>query len=175
MAALEAALREGGADVRDESLLIERIRLVKSPLEIAVIRRAAAIADRAMRAAREAIAPGLMETEIEAAIMHSMMTQGGGYPGIRTMIGSGPRAGTHHSPPSHRKIKQGDLVFVDFCSSLYRYHVNINRTFSLGEPDPRWRELMRTAAGCIEAIITGVRPGDPWSKIAKLGDRYLEE
>ena len=175
MAALEAALREGGADVRDESLLIERIRLVKSPLEIAVIRRAAAIADRAMRAAREAIAPGVMETEIEAAIMHSMMAQGGGYPGIRTMIGSGPRAGTHHSPPSHRKIKQGDLVFVDFCSSLHRYHVNLNRTFSLGEPDPRWRELMRSSAGCIEAIIAGVRPGDPWSKVAKLGDRYLEE
>jgi len=175
MAALEAALREGGADVRDESLLIERIRLVKSPLEIAVIRRAAAIADRAMRAAREAIAPGVMETEIEAAIMHSMMTQGGGYPGIRTMIGSGPRAGTHHSPPSHRKIKQGDLVFVDFCSSLHRYHVNLNRTFSLGEPDPRWRELMRSSAGCVEAIIAGVRPGDPWSKVAKLGDRYLEE
>ena len=175
MAALEAALREGGADVRDESLLIERIRLVKSPLEIAVIRRAAAITDRAMRAAREAIAPGVMETEIEAAIMHSMMTQGGGYPGIRTMIGSGPRAGTHHSPPSHRKIKQGDLVFVDFCSSLHRYHVNLNRTFSLGEPDPRWRELMRSSAGCVEAIIAGVRPGDPWSKVAKLGDRYLEE
>ena len=175
MAALEAALREGGADVRDESLLIELIRLVKSPLEIAVIRRAAAIADRTMRAAREAIAPGVMETEIEAAIMHSMMTQGGGYPGIRTMIGSGPRAGTHHSPPSHRKIKQGDLVFVDFCSSLHRYHVNLNRTFSLGEPDPRWRELMRSSAGCIEAIIAGVRPGDPWSKVAKLGDRYLEE
>ena len=175
MAALEAALREGGADVRDESLLIERIRLVKSQLEIAVIRRAAAIADRAMRAAREAIAPGVMETEIEAAIMHSMMTQGGGYPGIRTMIGSGPRAGTHHSPPSHRKIKQGDLVFVDFCSSLHRYHVNLNRTFSLGEPDPRWRELMRSSAGCIEAIIAGVRPGDPWTKVAKLGDRYLEE
>ena len=175
MAALEAALREGGADVRDESLLIELIRLVKSPMEIAVIRRAAAIADRTMRAAREAIAPGVMETEIEAAIMHSMMTQGGGYPGIRTMIGSGPRAGTHHSPPSHRKIKQGDLVFVDFCSSLHRYHVNLNRTFSLGEPDPRWRELMRSSAGCIEAIIAGVRPGDPWSKVAKLGDRYLEE
>ena len=175
MAALEAALREGGADVRDEFLLIERIRLVKSQLEIAVTRRAAAIADRAMRAAREAIAPGVMETEIEAAIMHSMMTQGGGYPGIRTMIGSGPRAGTHHSPPSHRKIKQGDLVFVDFCSSLHRYHVNLNRTFSLGEPDPRWRELMRSSAGCIEAIIAGVRPGDPWSKVAKLGDRYLEE
>jgi Xaa-Pro aminopeptidase len=161
--------------VQDESLLIERIRLVKSPLEISVIREAAAMADRAMAAARDAIAPGVMETEIEAVIMHSMMREGGGYPGIRTMIGSGPRAGTHHSPPSHRKIKQGDLVFVDFCSSLYRYHVNLNRTFSLGEPDQRWKDLMWNSAGCIEAIVAGIRPGDSWSKVAKLGDRYLEE
>lgn len=175
MEALGAALREGGADVQDESLLIERIRLVKSPLEISVIREAAAMADRAMAAARDAIAPGVMETEIEAVIMHSMMREGGGYPGIRTMIGSGPRAGTHHSPPSHRKIKQGDLVFVDFCSSLYRYHVNLNRTFSLGEPDQRWKDLMWNSAGCIEAIVAGIRTGDPWSKVAKLGDRYLEE
>lgn len=175
MQALEAALRENGADVRDESLLIERIRLVKSPLEIAVIRQAAGIADRAMTAARVAIAPGVMETEIEAAIMHSMMREGGGYPGIRTMIGSGPRAGTHHGPPSQRRIRQGDLVFVDFCSSLHRYHVNLNRTFSLGEPDRRWRDLMRRSAGCIEAIVAEIRPGDPWSKVAALGDRYLKE
>jgi len=175
MEALGAALREGGADVQDESLLIERIRLVKSPLEISVIREAAAMADRAMAAARDAIAPGVMETEIEAVIMHSMMREGGGYPGIRTMIGSGPRAGTHHSPPSHRKIKQGDLVFVDFCSSLYRYHVNLNRTFSLGEPNQRWKDLMWKSAGCVEAIIAGIRPGDPWSKVAKIGDHYLEE
>ena len=175
MGALEKALREGGADIADQSLLIERIRLVKSPLEVAVIRQAGAMADRAMAAARDAIVPGVMETEIEAAIMHSMMAHGGGYPGIRTMIGSGPRAGTHHSPASHRKIKNGDLVFIDFCSSLHRYHVNLNRTFSLGEADRRWTDLMRTSAGCMEAIIAGIKPGDPWSRVAKLGDRYLEE
>jgi len=173
--ALEKALGDGGATVVDESVLIERIRLVKSLAEIAVIRRAAAIADRAMAAARDAIAPGVMETEIEAAIMHSIMTQGGGYPGIRSMIGSGPRAGTHHSPPSQRKIKAGDLVFVDFCSSLHRYHVNLNRTFSLGRADPRWNNLMRASAGCMDAITAAVKPGDLWSKVAQVGDRYLEE
>src|SRR5262249_34491094 len=137
MDALEQQLRDGGADVVDEALLIERIRLVKSPSEISVIRTAAAIADRAMTAGRDVIAPGVMETEIEAAITHSMMKEGGGYPGIRSMIGSGPRSGTHHSPPSQRRIKKGDLVFIDFCSSLHRYHVNLNRTFALGGADRR--------------------------------------
>lgn len=175
MDGLAACLREGGAEVVDESLLIERLRLVKSPAEVAVIRSAAAMADTAMSAARDAIRPGVMETELEAVIMQTMMRQGGGYPGIRTMIGSGPRAGTHHSPPTQRKIKRGDLVFVDFCSSLHRYHVNLNRTFSVGEPDPRWTKLMRTSAGCMDAILAEVKTGDPWGKVAKAGDRYLEE
>lgn len=175
MDALGQALRDGGATVEDQSLLIERQRLVKSPLEVEVIRRAADMADRAMAAARDAIAPGIMETEIDAVIMQSLLAAGGGIPGLRTMIGTGPRSGTHHSPPTQRKVRQGDLVFVDFCSSLFRYHVNLNRTYSLGEPDRRWMKLMRTSAGCIDAIVAEVKTGDPWSKVAKVGDRYLEE
>jgi Xaa-Pro aminopeptidase len=175
MEALERQLREGGAEILDESLLIEQIRLVKSPREIALVKTASAMADTAMAAARDAIRPGIMETEIEAVIMNSLMRQGGGYPGIRTMIGSGPRAGTHHSPPQHRKIKQGDLVFVDFCSSLHRYHVNLNRTFSVGKPDPRWTALMDKSAGCIDAILAAIKPGDSWRKVAQVGDRYIDE
>ena len=75
--------------VCDGSLLVEEVRLVKTERELSVMRKAAEIADTAMVAAREALVPGVMETEIEAAIMHSMMMNGGGYPGIRTMIGSG--------------------------------------------------------------------------------------
>lgn len=175
MSALQDRLREGGAEVSDESLLIERLRLVKSPLEIEVIRAASKLADTAMAAARDALKPGMLETEIEAVIMDSMMRNGGGYPGIRTMIGSGPRSGTHHSPPQHRRLKQGDLVFIDFCSSLHRYHVNLNRTFSLGTPDDRWTSLMTTSAGCIDAILASVRTGDSWKKVAEVGDRYLQD
>lgn len=175
MLALEQALREGGADVVDESLLIERLRLVKSPLEISLIRQAAAIADRAMTVARGVLTPGVMETEIEAAIMFCMMKEGGGYPGIRSMIGSGPRSGTHHSPASHRRVQKGDLVFIDFCSSLHRYHVNLNRTYAVGQADRRWSDLMQVSASCVDEIIAAVKPGDAWSKVAQIGDRYLEK
>ncbi|MEX2650035.1 MAG: Xaa-Pro peptidase family protein [Alphaproteobacteria bacterium] len=175
MDALAKALGDGGAAIADGNQLVEELRLVKSAREIEVMRRAASIADEAMAAARDAIAPGVMETELEAVIMGSLMRNGGGYPGIRSMIGSGPRAGTHHGPAQHRKIKRGDLVFVDFCGSLHRYHVNVNRTFSLGEPDKRWVDLMNKSAGCIDAIVREVKPGDPWSKAAKVGERQIDE
>ena len=75
-----------GARVVDATDLIEDIRLVKSPIEVVHVRKAAAIADEAMAAARDAIRPGITETELEGVIMGTMMKAGGGYPGIRTMV-----------------------------------------------------------------------------------------
>jgi Xaa-Pro aminopeptidase len=170
----KAALEAGGATVEDHSFLVEDLRFIKSPLEMEVVRRAAAIAGDAMAAARDAIAEGVTETALEGIIMGSMMAAGGGYPGIRTMLGSGPRAGTHHSPPQHRKIKQGDLVFVDFCSCLHRYHVNVNRTFSLGEPDKRWTDMMDKSAACVDAVLAGVATGDMMSKVQDVADNYID-
>ena len=68
-------LRQGGATVSDGSRLIEELRLIKSPREIAVVRQAAKLADEAMAAARDTIARGVMETELEAVIMSSSHAQ----------------------------------------------------------------------------------------------------
>jgi len=175
MEALAEALRGGGAMIEDHWTLVERLRFVKSDLEVLHVRKAAEIGDLAMSAARDAICPGIMETEIEGVIMGTMMKAGGGYPGIRTMLGSGPRSGTHHSAPTRRQVQQGDLVFVDFCGCYDRYHVNVNRTFSVGEPDPRWTDLMTTAAGCIDAIQSEIKLGDPISKVDAVAQRYIDD
>ena len=172
--ALERRLQSSGAKVVDASPLVEDIRFVKSPLEVAHVRKAAAIADEAMTAARDALRPGITETELEGVIMGTMMKAGGGYPGIRTMVASGPRAGTHHSPPTRRQVETGDLVFIDFCGCYDRYHVNLNRTFSLGQPDPRWVQLMDESAGCIDAIVAEISVGDPLSKADELGNAYID-
>ena len=173
-AMLRSKLEAAGATVENHSYLIEEVRFVKSTAEVAVVRRAAAIADEAMAAARDAIAEGVMETELDAVIMGSMLRNGGGIPSVRTMLGTGPRSGTHHSPPQHRRIKQGDLVFIDFCASLHRYHVNVDRTFSLGEPDKRWSTLMDKSAGCIDAVIEGVKVGDNLSKVHDVANTYTD-
>ncbi len=172
--ALEQRIQSLGAKVVDASFLVEEIRFVKSPLEVAHVRKASTSADEAMAAARDAMRPGITETELEGVIMGTMMKAGGGYPGIRTMIGSGPRAGTHHSPPMRRQVNPGDLVFIDFCGCYDRYHVNLNRTFALGEPDPRWTKLMDESAGCIDAIVAEIAPGDPLSKADEIGNAYID-
>ncbi len=173
--AIGGRLREAGAaEITDGSTLIEDVRLVKSPREVAVIREAGRIADRAMTAARDALTPGLRETEITAVILSELMRAGCGDPGIRTMVGSGPRSGAHHSAATQRRLKAGDLVHIDFCAALHRYHVNLSRTFAVGNPDPRWLDLMARTAGCMDAIMAEVKPGQSMARIQEVADAYTD-
>jgi len=103
------------------------------------------------------------------------MNNGCGYPGLRTMVGSGPRSGAHHGAATHRTINSGDIVHVDFCASLHRYHANLSRTFAVGEVDKRWHELMDRSAGCMDAIVAGVRPGEAMSRIQAVADAFIDE
>ena len=113
MARLGAALEDVGATTADGSLLVEELRLVKSPREIVHVRRAAEIADEAMCAALDAIEPGIMETGIEAVIAESMMKAGGGYPGIPHDDWIGPprrhppqRAGAPAGPAGRPRLRR---------------------------------------------------------------------
>jgi Xaa-Pro aminopeptidase len=172
--ALGSLLAEAGATIVDGSTLVEDVRLVKSPREVAVVREAARIADLAMQAACDALAPGLGETEIDGIIMGALLKHGCGHPGIRSMVGSGPRSGAHHGPATQRRIKLGDVIHVDFCAVLHRYHVNLSRSFALGAVDPRWHDLMDRSAGCIDAVVEAVKPGEPMSRIQEVADAYTD-
>lgn len=172
--AIGACWQDAGADIADGSDLVEDVRLIKSPREVAVVREAAAIAVAAMAAGRDAITAGMRETELEGVIVAEMMKRGGGYPGIRSMIGGGPRAGLHHGPASHRVFRQGDVIHVDFCAALHRYHVNICRAFALGDVDQRWVDLFARNAPMMDTLVAEVRPGDRMDKMHHVATAFAE-
>ncbi len=172
--AIGARLEAAGAEIADGSVLVEDARLVKSPREIAVVREAGRVADLAMAAARDALEPGLRETDVDAVFTGALMQNGCGYPGIRSMVGSGARSGAHHGPATHRRLKAGDIVHIDFCASLHRYHVNLSRSFAVGVVDSRWHELMDKAAGCIDAVLEGVKPGESMTRVQEVADAYTD-
>jgi Xaa-Pro aminopeptidase len=180
LAAIGERLADATADgaeiaaITDGSTLVEDVRLIKSPREVAVMREAGRVADLAMAAARDALEPGLRETDVDAALTAALMGNGCGYPGIRSMVGSGPRSGAHHGPATHRRLKRGDVVHIDFCASLHRYHVNLSRSFAVGPADPRWHELMDKAAGCIDAVLESVKPGESMTRVQEVADAYTD-
>ena len=133
------------------------------------------MADTALETVRAQMRPGMSETQIEGVLMGSLMSQGCNYPALNTMVGSGIRSGTHHSPPTHRKVREGDLVHFDFCASLHRYHANLGRTLAVGKADDRWLALMETSAGCADRILDQIKLGDPFTKVDDVGNAFVDE
>src|SRR5919198_3556909 len=83
---------DGFATLIDASDLVSRLRLVKSPAEIAYVRRAAELADRAWEKAVELTAPDAFEGDILAGMHAEIFKRGGDDPGNEFIIGSGPGA-----------------------------------------------------------------------------------
>ena len=104
-----------------------------------------------------------------------MSQHGGEDPAIRTAVRSGTRGAAHHVPPSRRKIQGGDIVWVDFSASYNRYHADLARIYSIGEPDPRWTNMYEKAAGSVERVLEEMRPGDPMRKLHDVANAYIEE
>ncbi len=171
---IKQSFSEAGARVVDGSWLVDRVRLIKSEAEIEVMKKAASIADTAMTVVQEALRPGVRETELAGIVLHSMMKAGGGDPAIRAAVRSGPRFGARHCAPSHRKLQRGDLIWINHCGSYHRYHADLGRLFSLGEPSANWRNLMDKTCGSVDFVKERVRPGDGTGIVQKAMDEYID-
>jgi Xaa-Pro aminopeptidase len=171
---IEDCMREKGARTPcDGSWIVDRVKLVKSPLEIKLIEEAAVIADAAIEAVVRDFKPGMTEIEVQGIAHYAMSRLGGEEPAIRSSTTSGPKTLAHHPLPTRRKIVHGDIFIMDLCGSVHRYHGNIARTFSVGEPDKRWADLVALSAMSIHRVVDALRPGDAGERIVEIARDYL--
>ncbi len=157
---LTAAL-DGFCRHEDASELVSRLRLVKSPAEIAYVRKAAALADDALDAGMAAIRPGADEGEILAAMQGAVFKGGGDYSGNPFIIGSGPSALLCRYFTGRRKLDAEDQLTLEFAGAYRLYHSCLMRTVRIGRPIPRQMEMH---AACKEALLAcedAFKPGDP--------------
>ncbi|MBK0419939.1 aminopeptidase P family protein [Leucobacter sp. CSA1] len=170
---MQAAFESCDARVVDATTPVRAARRVKSPQELAHVRTAQRIADIGMAAARDAIAPGVSELDVYAEIVYAMARAGGENPGITMPVASGVKSACVHGLASRRKIMPGDIVNVDVSGVYHRYHANMARTFSAGEPHPEVRDYIERSFGALDIVRESVAPGAPVKDlIARLQDYY---
>ncbi len=155
---LEAAL-EGVCGLADASLLVSRLRLVKSEAEIAYVRRAAALADDAYDEAVRPTEAGAFEGEILAAMQGAIFRGGGDYPGNEFIIGSGPGALLCRYYTGRRSLNAQDQLTLEWAGSYRHYHAAMMRTFVIGEPPARQREMYAVARDALLAVEAALAPG----------------
>jgi Xaa-Pro aminopeptidase len=114
--------------VQPSNELVERLRATKSASELAFIRQAVDITNRAHDEALRALEPGMNEFELQAIIEYTFRRNGADRPGFASIVGSGPNATTLHYNANDRFIEPGDVVVMDIGASYKGYSADVTRT-----------------------------------------------
>lgn len=138
--------------------LFVNAKRLRTPREIAFIRRVALQASRGLDAVMDAATEGITELEL-AAIAAETMVRSGAHEVRSVALASGPRAGLKHCYPTERKLQKGDMLFVDLGPVCYGYYSDVCRTFILAEGDEEKRKMQETALSMEEVVIENIRPG----------------
>jgi Xaa-Pro aminopeptidase len=159
--AVAICLADAGAEIVPGDWLVDTVRLYKSPAEVERVRRAGAMADAAFTQLWEELRPGLTELEVAGRVNALLAEAGSEIAAQPTLVSSGPTAWSDtHAFPSARAIESGDVVSVDICAVVDRYHVNLSRSWSLGAPNTTARELLAAAEPGLPALIANARLGE---------------
>jgi len=171
---LEAAL-DGFCTLEDASLLVSRLRLVKSPAEIAYVRRAAELADAAYDEAVRLAAPGAFEGDILAAMHGAVFRGGGDDPANEFVIGSGPGALLCRYFTGRRHLDPQDQLTLEWTGTYRHYHAAMMRTIVVGAVPDRQREMHAVALEALLAVEAALKPGgrvgDGFAAHARVLDR----
>lgn len=152
--------------------------MIKSDLEISMMRDAAAIADAGVLKASEAIRPGVREADAMAEVAAQLARGANGKAGtdLASMyFCSSPRTDTCHIPWSEDIIRDGSQINLEIGGVRHGYVSAIMRTFSVGTPSDRLRRLHDAEVSGLEAAFGTVRPGATCSDVANAFYRTIEK
>ncbi|MCL0330740.1 M24 family metallopeptidase [Apilactobacillus xinyiensis] len=113
---------------------IERLRDTKDSDEINLIRKACKLTSEAYEAVLNYVQVGMTEKDIELMIYDWMIKHGAQKPSFDTIVASGVRSSLPHGDATNKKIKNGELVTIDFGFYYNDYTSDMTRTFAVGNP-----------------------------------------
>ena len=153
---------------------IAAMRQVKSPTEIALLEKAIQITLKAQQAAAQAIAPRMMEYEVEAVIEFEFRRSGAERPGYPSIIGSGPFSTILHYDKNTRRMEAGDVVVVDVGAEYSGYTADVTRTYPVsGKFSPRQREIYQIVLDAQKAALAEVKPGATFAGIHRAAMAHI--
>ncbi len=157
-----------GLTLEPEPAIVATLRAIKSPGELALLRRAALCADAALMTANAMIRRGgVTEREVCAEAIAAAMRAGADF--VRYFrVHSGPWSayGSRWPQAMNRMIEPGEIVALDAIGAYQGYHFDVNRTTVCGEPDAESRRLLETTLEATNAAVAAIRPRVPVSRVA---------
>ncbi|MEU0940188.1 aminopeptidase P family protein [Embleya sp. NPDC005971] len=140
--ALGAVLAEenAAAALVDLGRVVEDLRRIKDPAEIAALRIACEIGDRALGEMIESILVGRTERHIAMELERRMADHGADAVAFPTIVATGPNSAIPHHDPGDRRVEDGDFLKIDFGARYRGYHADMTRTFVIGTEPAGWQQ-----------------------------------
>jgi Xaa-Pro aminopeptidase len=162
-------------DIAGAADAIMRMRMVKSPEELTLIRRAAEASMEAHRTAWKRAAPGMYEYQVAAAMVQAFADMGCERAAYAPIVASGPNAVVLHYWKNRRRMERGELVLMDVGAECSGYVADITRTIPLGAKfTARQREIYDVVLGAQKAAIAAVKPGVILEDLTKIAREYMD-
>jgi Xaa-Pro dipeptidase len=147
-------------ELADGDTLMQRVRLIKSADEIAIIEEACAIGDSVTQRAIEGTRSGRRENEVAGDAMQTLYYLGGEMAHVITPFVA---SGEHMSPPhricTDKIIRNSDLCFIDIGAMWNGYFADIGRTTVVGKPHAMQKRVYRAVYEGLMAGVATMRPG----------------
>jgi Xaa-Pro aminopeptidase len=155
--------------------LIEEIRMIKTNEELAIMKKAAKIADDAFEHIQKYIQPGVKEIDIANELEFFMRKQGATSSSFDIIVASGWRSALPHGVASSKEIESGELVTLDYGALYNGYCSDITRTLAVGEIDTRLREIYDTVLEANKLGLQGIKPGITGNEADSIPRDYIKE
>lgn len=139
--------------------VVERLRAVKEPSEVAIIQQAADIADRTFSHILSFIKPGARESDIALEMEFYMRKQGASGKSFDTIVASGERSAMPHGVASDKIVGTGEFVTLDFGAYFGGYCSDLTRTVFVGNPTERHREIYGIVLEAQLHALENLKPG----------------
>lgn len=164
----------------DATALVNWQRAIKSPQELAYMRKAARIVEAMHARILEKVEPGMRKCDLVAEIYDAGIRGvdgiGGDYPAIVPLLPSGADASAPHLTWDDAPMKAGEGTFFEIAGCYKRYHCPLSRTVFLGTPTQEFRDAEKAVLEGMDAGLEAARPGNTCEDIANaffaVLDRY---
>lgn len=183
-AMLEGVFRAIGEAFKDVSYefewvavdgLVEELRAVKSPGEIAAIKKAFEITNATFERIAPTIEAGQTEAEVAWKIYQSFIELGAEGPAFPTIVAAGTNAARPHHEPGTTIIAEGQPIVIDMGAKFNGYCADLTRTVWVGEPGEQLQAVYPVVAAAVEQVLERLSAGVSGSEMDAVARDYIDQ
>ncbi len=163
-------------EIRNLNPILDELRSVKSPREIALVRKASELAGLGMMEAIRSTEPGVKEYQLEAAARYVFVVNGARMDAYRSITAAGNvNINNMHYYRNSEVLKDGDWVLMDYAPDFRYYVSDIGRMWPVNGTYAPWqRELLQFVLDYRNAVMSRVRPGVTTAMIREEATKAME-